>query len=190
MKVNPISRGAVNRPYYSFNASSVQPVQSIQATSPISPVEGQYASENAELSFREYQEKLDETKDYKGKNKNLEDKEFNSHKENHKFSKEEIETINSILNLFEKFNTNVDRIKKIDLARNQNNLDKIKQTYNKNSRFLLKMGISLDKLTHFELNQKTFTEEVIRDPASLKTLFEPYNGVLKQLISSFNGMLI
>lgn len=187
MKVNPITRGALNRTPASFKTGNVESVRATGPTSAVSSVNPENASPNSLLSYGYYYDKLNKKDD---ENKEEFEKDRHGREKNPNYSEEEKNVINTLNNLFDKFNHAVERIKKVDIAKSTDYLGKVKNAYNKNSRFLSKAGISMDKMAHFKLSPQLLTRRIMQDPSTIQKLLNPESGVIKELMKSFGTMLV
>lgn len=177
MKISPVSRSRVshiNSPTYSGGSKPVEKTDSV------TKMENYSKSASFEFGKEHFYDKLD---NYRKKEKNQDfQKEDNNPKDNtYTFSKEEKEMIDTIRNILTNFNNKIDIIKSTDIARNQNNLDKVKTTYKTHSRALATMGIYVDKFFHFYVKDEQFASSILKNPVNLTHLTDPANGILKKL---------
>ena len=188
MKVTPATRNTMSN-----MISNVRLNSNVTGLSAVKEVEridtsNNSMSTNSQIITKDYfYDKLEK------KEKEMEEKNFHKNDEKKKeikISKEEKETIDFLKNMFKKFNNSMDNIKRIDMARNQNNFFKIKKVIDENSRFMASIGIMNDKLSHFYIKEEVFVKEIMKSPQKIHQLLEPQTGVIRKLCDSFGKMLI
>lgn len=179
MKISPVSRSrisSINSPSYSGGARAVDRTQDAQK------VDNYSQSLNFEFDKENFYDKLDSHR--KSNSKDTFQREKNDKKNNipYEFSKEEKELIQNIKNILSNINNRIDTIKSVDIARKENNIQKIKKVYRDNSKFLASIGIYTDKLFHFSLRDEDFARAILLNPTKLNQLTDPINGILKKIV--------
>lgn len=105
-------------------------------------------------------------------------------------SEADMQTLNFMKNMLFRFNKSLDNIKKIDLIKNTHEFYNVKKCIDEHSRFLNSLGIKINQLTQFSLNEELFVNEIMHNPNNIKVLLDPTNGIIRKICDSFGKMLL
>ncbi|EJU23480.1 hypothetical protein HMPREF9630_02105 [Peptoanaerobacter stomatis] len=190
MKITPATRNTMSNMISNVRLNSnVNSLHSVKEVGMIDTSNNAMSSDASVLAKEYFYDKL--SKKEKEPNKNAFSKEEKQNKKSlFTVSEKDRETLDFLNSMFIKFNSSMDNIKKIDIARGQNNFYKIKNVINENSRFLASIGIMTDKLSHFYVNEEVFVREIMTYPQKLNNLLEPQTGVIRKICDSFGNMLL
>lgn len=197
MKINSVTRNTMRNMITNIRLNSN--VSSLSSVKPVNKLEtsANGMSSNSSVLVKEnfydsIENKIKEEKEdkFQKNKKNQKQSSTKDKKSLYKVSEKDKETLDFLKSIIKKFNTSIDNIKRIDLARNEINFYTIKTVIDNNSRFLSSIGITTDKFSHFHLNEEIFVKEIMQNPQKLTLLLEPQTGVIRKLCDSFGKMLI
>lgn len=197
MKINSVTRNTMRNMITNIRLNSN--VSSLSSVKPVNKLEtsANGMSSNSSVLVKEnfydsIENKIKEEKEdkFQKNKKNQKQSSTKDKKSLYKVSEKDKETLDFLKSIIKKFNTSIDNIKRIDLARNEINFYTIKTAIDNNSRFLSSIGITTDKFSHFHLNEEIFVKEIMQNPQKLTLLLEPQTGVIRKLCDSFGKMLI
>lgn len=191
MKINPVTRNTMSKMISNVRLNSVTDVSTVGKTEKIDTQNNAMSTTSGELMKEHFYYKLEKKED-NGENK---DKRGNfkgksPQKSLYERSKEDDETLDFIKSMLEKFNTSMETVKSVDLARNQSEFFKIKKVIDENSRFLASIGILTDKVSHFYIKEDVFVSEIMKNPQKIPMLLEPSTGVIRKICDSFGKYLV
>lgn len=190
MKINPVTRNTMSKMISNVRLNSVTDVSTVSKTDKIDTQNQAMSNTSGELMKEHFYDKLGK------KEQNSQDKErdgkFNGktpQRSLYEKSKEDDETLSFVKTMLQRFNTSMETVKSVDLARNQSEFFKIKKVIDENSRFLASIGIFTDKVSHFYIKEDVFVSEIMKNPQKITMLLEPSTGVIRKLCDSFGKML-
>lgn len=191
MKINPVTRNTMSKMIANVRLNSVTDVSTVGKTEKIDTQNNAMSTTSGELMKEHFYYKLEKKED-NGENKdnrgNFKGK--SPQKSLYERSKEDDETLDFIKSMLEKFNTSMETVKSVDLARNQSEFFKIKKVIDENSRFLASIGILTDKVSHFYIKEDVFVSEIMKNPQKIPMLLEPSTGVIRKICDSFGKYLV
>ena len=191
MKINPVTRNTMSKMISNVRLNSVTDVSTVGKTEKIDTQNNAMSTTSGELMKEHFYYKLEKKED-NGENKdnrgNFKGK--SPQKSLYERSKEDDETLDFIKSMLEKFNTSMETVKSVDLARNQSEFFKIKKVIDENSRFLASIGIFTDKVSHFYIKEDVFVSEIMKNPQKIPILLEPSTGVIRKICNSFGKYLV
>lgn len=191
MKINPVTRNTMSKMIANVRLNSVTDVSTVGKTEKIDTQNNAMSTTSGELMKEHFYYKLEKKED-NGENKdnrgNFKGK--SPQKSLYERSKEDDETLDFIKSMLEKFNTSMETVKSVDLARNQGEFFKIKKVIDENSRFLASIGIFTDKVSHFYIKEDVFVSEIMKNPQKIPMLLEPSTGVIRKICDSFGKYLV
>ena len=191
MKINPVTRNTMSKMIANVRLNSVTDVSTVGKTEKIDTQNNAMSTTSGELMKEHFYYKLEkkednsENKDNRGNFKGK-----SPQKSLYERSKEDDETLDFIKSMLEKFNTSMETVKSVDLARNQSEFFKIKKVIDENSRFLASIGILTDKVSHFYIKEDVFVSEIMKNPQKIPMLLEPSTGVIRKICDSFGKYLV
>lgn len=110
-------------------------------------------------------------------------------RQNNWVSSSEDDVVAFIHETIDKFNSAIEYVKKVDVAKKQNGLEKILHTVTAHNRPLSNLGILVNREHHMQLNQDKFLTTVSKSPHHLKLLLDPEKGILRKIHDSFMEVL-
>lgn len=190
MKINPVTRNTMSKMISNVRLNSVTDVSTVGKTEKIDTQNNAMSTTSGELMKEHFYYKLEKKEDNRENKDNRGNfKGKSPQKSLYERSKEDDETLDFIKSMLEKFNTSMETVKSVDLARNQSEFFKIKKVIDENSRFLASIGIFTDKVSHFYIKEDVFVSEIMKNPQKITMLLEPSTGVIRKLCDSFGKML-
>ena len=191
MKINPVTRNTMSKMISNVRLNSVTDVSTVGKTEKIDTQNNAMSTTSGELMKEHFYYKLEKKEDNREKKDNRGNfKGKSPQKSLYERSKEDDETLDFIKNMLEKFNTSMETVKSVDLARNQSEFFKIKKVIDENSRFLASIGIFTDKVSHFYIKEDVFVSEIMKNPQKIPMLLEPSTGVIRKICDSFGKYLV
>jgi len=190
MKINPVTRNTMSKMISNVRLNSVTDVSTVSKTDKIDTQNQAMSNTSGELMKEHFYDKLGK-KEQSSQDKERDGK-FNGktpQKSLYEKSKEDDETLSFVKTMLQRFNTSMETVKSVDLARNQSEFFKIKKVIDENSRFLASIGIFTDKVSHFYIKEDVFVSEIMKNPQKITMLLEPSTGVIRKLCDSFGKML-
>lgn len=190
MKINPVTRNTMSKMISNVRLNSVTDVSTVSKTDKIDTQNQAMSNTSSELMKEHFYDKLGK-KEQSSQDKERDGK-FNGktpQKSLYEKSKEDDETLSFVKTMLQRFNTSMETVKSVDLARNQSEFFKIKKVIDENSRFLASIGIFTDKVSHFYIKEDVFVSEIMKNPQKITMLLEPSTGVIRKLCDSFGKML-
>ena len=191
MKINPVTRNTMSKMISNVRLNSVTDVSKVGKTEKIDTQNNAMSTTSGELMKEHFYYKLEKKEDNsenKDNRRNFKGK--SPQKSLYERSKEDDKTLDFIKNMLEKFNTSMETVKSVDLARNQSEFFKIKKVIDENSRFLASIGIFTDKVSHFYIKEDVFVSEIMKNPQKIPMLLEPSTGVIRKICDSFGKYLV
>ena len=191
MKINPVTRNTMSKMIANVRLNSVTDVSTVGKTEKIDTQNNAMSTTSGELMKEHFYYKLEKKEDNReNKDKRGNFKGKSPQKSLYERSKEDDETLDFIKSMLEKFNTSMETVKSVDLARNQSEFFKIKKVIDENSRFLASIGILTDKVSHFYIKEDVFVSEIMKNPQKIPMLLEPSTGVIRKICDSFGKFLV
>lgn len=191
MKINPVTRNTMSKMIANVRLNSVTDVSTVGKTEKIDTQNNAMSTTSGELMKEHFYYKLEKKEDNsENKDKRGNFKGKSPQKSLYERSKEDDETLDFIKSMLEKFNTSMETVKSVDLARNQSEFFKIKKVIDENSRFLASIGILTDKVSHFYIKEDVFVSEIMKNPQKIPMLLEPSTGVIRKICDSFGKFLV
>lgn len=191
MKINPVTRNTMSKMISNVRLNSVTDVSTVGKTEKIDTQNNAMSTTSGELMKEHFYYKLEKKEDNKENKDNRGNfKGKSPQKSLYERSKEDDETLDFLKNMLEKFNTSMETVKSVDLARNQSEFFKIKKVIDENSRFLASIGILTDKVSHFYIKEDVFVSEIMKNPQKIPMLLEPSTGVIRKICDSFGKYLV
>ena len=191
MKSNPVTRNTMSKMIANVRLNSVTDVSTVGKTEKIDTQNNAMSTTSGELMKEHFYYKLEKKEDNsENKNNRGNFKGKSPQKSLYERSKEDDETLDFLKNMLEKFNTSMETVKSVDLARNQSEFFKIKKVIDENSRFLASIGIFTDKISHFYIKEDVFVSEIMKNPQKIPMLLEPSTGVIRKICDSFGKYLV
>ena len=191
MKINPVTRNTMSKMIANVRLNSVTDVSTVGKTEKIDTQNNAMSTTSGELMKEHFYYKLEKKEDNRENKDNRGNfKGKSPQKSLYERSKEDDETLNFIKSMLEKFNTSMETVKSVDLARNQSEFFKIKKVIDENSRFLASIGILTDKVSHFYIKEDVFVSEIMKNPQKIPMLLEPSTGVIRKICDSFGKYLV
>ena len=191
MKINPVTRNTMSKMISNVRLNSVTDVSTVGKTEKIDTQNNAMSTTSGELMKEHFYYKLEKKEDNRENKDNRGNfKGKRPQKSLYERSKEDDETLDFIKNMLEKFNTSMETVKSVDLARNQGEFFKIKKVIDENSRFLASIGIFTDKVSHFYIKEDVFVSEIMKNPQKIPMLLEPSTGVIRKICDSFGKFLV
>lgn len=191
MKINPVTRNTMSKMIANVRLNSVTDVSTVGKTEKIDTQNNAMSTTSGELMKEHFYYKLEKKEDNRENKDNRGNfKGKSPQKSLYERSKEDDETLNFIKSMLEKFNTSMETVKSVDLARNQGEFFKIKKVIDENSRFLASIGIFTDKVSHFYIKEDVFVSEIMKNPQKIPMLLEPSTGVIRKICDSFGKFLV
>lgn len=191
MKINPVTRNTMSKMIANVRLNSVTDVSTVGKTEKIDTQNNAMSTTSGELMKEHFYYKLEKKEDNReNKDKRGNFKGKSPQKSLYERSKEDDETLDFIKSMLEKFNTSMETVKSVDLARNQSEFFKIKKVIDENSRFLASIGIFTDKVSHFYIKEDVFVSEIMKNPQKIPMLLEPSTGVIRKICDSFGKYLV
>ena len=190
MKINPVTRNTMSKMISNVRLNSVTDVSTVSKTDKIDTQNQAMSNTSSELMKEHFYDKLGK-KEQSRQDKEREGKFYGKtpQKSLYEKSKEDDETLSFVKTMLQRFNTSMETVKSVDLARNQSEFFKIKKVIDENSRFLASIGIFTDKVSHFYIKEDVFVSEIMKNPQKITMLLEPSTGVIRKLCDSFGKML-
>lgn len=191
MKINPVTRNTMSKMISNVRLNSVTDVSTVGKTEKIDTQNNAMSTTSGELMKEHFYYKLEKKEDNRENKDNRGNfKGKSPQKSLYERSKEDDETLDFIKSMLEKFNTSMETVKSVDLARNQSEFFKIKKVIDENSRFLASIGIFTDKISHFYIKEDVFVSEIMKNPQKIPMLLEPSTGVIRKICDSFGKYLV
>ena len=191
MKINPVTRNTMSKMISNVRLNSVTDVSTVGKTEKIDTQNNAMSTTSGELMKEHFYYKLEKKEDNRENKDNRGNfKGKSPQKSLYERSKEDDETLDFIKNMLEKFNTSMETVKSVDLARNQSEFFKIKKVIDENSRFLASIGIFTDKVSHFYIKEDVFVSEIMKNPQKIPMLLEPSTGAIRKICDSFGKYLV
>jgi len=191
MKINPVTRNTMSKMIANVRLNSVTDVSTVGKTEKIDTQNNAMSTTSGELMKEHFYYKLEKKEDNRENKDNRGNfKGKSPQKSLYERSKEDDETLDFIKSMLEKFNTSMETVKSVDLARNQSEFFKIKKVIDENSRFLASIGIFTDKVSHFYIKEDVFVSEIMKNPQKIPMLLEPSTGVIRKICDSFGKFLV
>jgi len=191
MKINPVTRNTMSKMISNVRLNSVTDVSTVGKTEKIDTQNNAMSTTSGELMKEHFYYKLEKKEDNRENKDNRGNfKGKSPQKSLYARSKEDDETLDFIKSMLEKFNTSMETVKSVDLARNQSEFFKIKKVIDENSRFLASIGIFTDKVSHFYIKEDVFVSEIMKNPQKIPMLLEPSTGVIRKICDSFGKYLV
>ncbi len=191
MKINPVTRNTMSKMIANVRLNSVTDVSTVGKTEKIDTQNNAMSTTSGELMKEHFYYKLEKKEDNRENKDNRGNfKGKSPQKSLYARSKEDDETLDFIKSMLEKFNTSMETVKSVDLARNQSEFFKIKKVIDENSRFLASIGIFTDKVSHFYIKEDVFVSEIMKNPQKIPMLLEPSTGVIRKICDSFGKYLV
>jgi len=191
MKINPVTRNTMSKMIANVRLNSVTDVSTVGKTEKIDTQNNAMSTTSGELMKEHFYYKLEKKEDNRENKDNRGNfKGKSPQKSLYERSKEDDETLDFIKSMLEKFNTSMETVKSVDLARNQSEFFKIKKVIDENSRFLASIGIFTDKVSHFYIKEDVFVSEIMKNPQKIPMLLEPSTGVIRKICDSFGKYLV
>ena len=191
MKINPVTRNTMSKMISNVRLNSVTDVSTVGKTEKIDTQNNAMSTTSGELMKEHFYYKLEKKEDNRENKDNRGNfKGKSPQKSLYERSKEDDETLDFIKSMLEKFNTSMETVKSVDLARNQSEFFKIKKVIDENSRFLASIGILTDKVSHFYIKEDVFVSEIMKNPQKIPMLLEPSTGVIRKICDSFGKYLV
>ena len=191
MKINPVTRNTMSKMIANVRLNSVTDVSTVGKTEKIDTQNNAMSTTSGELMKEHFYYKLEKKEDNRENKDNRGNfKGKSPQKSLYERSKEDDETLDFIKSMLEKFNTSMETVKSVDLARNQSEFFKIKKVIDENSRFLASIGILTDKVSHFYIKEDVFVSEIMKNPQKIPMLLEPSTGVIRKICDSFGKYLV
>jgi len=191
MKINPVTRNTMSKMISNVRLNSVTDVSTVGKTEKIDTQNNAMSTTSGELMKEHFYYKLEKKEDNRENKDNRGNfKGKSPQKSLYERSKEDDETLDFIKSMLEKFNTSMETVKSVDLARNQSEFFKIKKVIDENSRFLASIGIFTDKVSHFYIKEDVFVSEIMKNPQKIPMLLEPSTGVIRKICDSFGKFLV
>ena len=191
MKINPVTRNTMSKMIANVRLNSVTDVSTVGKTEKIDTQNNAMSTTSGELMKEHFYYKLEKKEDNRENKDNRGNfKGKSPQKSLYERSKEDDETLNFIKSMLEKFNTSMETVKSVDLARNQGEFFKIKKVIDENSRFLASIGIFTDKVSHFYIKEDVFVSEIMKNPQKIPMLLEPSTGVIRKICDSFGKFFV
>ncbi len=191
MKINPVTRNTMSKMISNVRLNSVTDVSTVGKTEKIDTQNNAMSTTSGELMKEHFYYKLEKKEDNRENKDNSGNfKGKSPQKSLYERSKEDDETLDFIKSMLEKFNTSMETVKSMDLARNQSEFFKIKKVIDENSRFLASIGILTDKVSHFYIKEDVFVSEIMKNPQKIPMLLEPSTGVIRKICDSFGKFLV
>ena len=190
MKINPVTRNTMSKMISNVRLNSVTDVSTVSKTDKIDTQNQAMSNTSSELMKEHFYDKLGK-KEQSSQDKERDGK-FNGktpQKSLYEKSKEDDETLSFVKTMLQRFNTSMETVKSVDLARNQSEFFKIKKVIDENCRFLASIGIFTDKVSHFYIKEDVFVSEIMKNPQKITMLLEPSTGVIRKSCDSFGKML-
>ena len=190
MKINPVTRNTMSKMISNVRLNSVTDVSTVSKTDKIDTQNQAMSNTSGELMKEHFYDKLGK-KEQSSQDKEREGKFYGKtpQKSLYEKSKEDDETLSFVKTMLQRFNTSMETVKSVDLARNQSEFFKIKKVIDENSRFLASIGIFTDKVSHFYIKEDVFISEIMKNPQKITMLLEPTTEVIRKLCDSFGKML-
>ena len=191
MKINPVTRNTMSKMISNVRLNSVTDVSTVGKTEKNDTQNNAMSTTSGELMKEHFYYKLEKKEDNRENKDNRGNfKGKSPQKSLYARSKEDDETLDFIKSMLEKFNTSMETVKSVDLARNQSEFFKIKKVIDENSRFLASIGIFTDKVSHFYIKEDVFVSEIMKNPQKIPMLLEPSTGVIRKICDSFGKYLV
>ena len=193
MKITPTTRNTMSRMISDIRLNTnVSRVSSVDAVEKIDTQNNKMSSTSGELlkeTFYDTLERVEHRPSNQERNRISNNQDNRRQSSLYAVSKADEETLNFIKSMLEKFNKALDLAKNIDLARNQNEFLRIKNSIDEHSRTLSDFGIYTDKLSHFYIKEDVFVSEIFKNPQKIHQLLDSKNGIIRKLCDVFGDLL-